>query len=73
MPEFHVHMSTGNAAFEEDRPAEIARLLRELADRVVDRGPGPTGILRLMDINGNRVGYATDSPLGSSIDPEHIV
>jgi hypothetical protein len=41
-----------NAAFEDDRNAEVARLLRETADRVETGALGGT----LVDYNGNRVG-----------------
>ena len=46
-----------NAAFgetEEDRLAEAARILREVADNLVDRGVCDTRGLR--DLNGNSVG-----------------
>jgi len=64
---FSVHIGTGNGAFHDDDEAdtynpgpELARLLRELADRVADL-PGGLAVdqpLRLHDINGNRVGFA---------------
>ena len=42
----------GNAAFEEDKNAEIARILRDLADKIEnDNIP-----VKLRDINGNTVG-----------------
>jgi hypothetical protein len=54
---FNVKISTGNAAFEDNAGTELARILRELADKL-DNGE-TTGILR--DYNGNRVGeYGTD-------------
>jgi hypothetical protein len=57
MSHFAVHIATTNAAFEDDAaPFEIARILRELADRVES---DPDDLIRLRDINGNRVGYAT--------------
>ena len=52
---FTCEMKTDNAAFGEDRldeGAEIARILREIADRV-EQGDNH-GIC--MDINGNKVG-----------------
>lgn len=57
--ELELHLD--NAAFEENRPEETARILRRLADYI----EGYWGDFRynegigLMDINGNRVGHAT--------------
>lgn len=56
-------IKTDNAAFcEEDgteaslaRGAELARILRELADELAD---GNDGTFAVMDVNGNRVGTA---------------
>ena len=47
-------IETGNAAFEADRDAEVARILREAADRI-ERGDH-YGEFTLRDYNGNRVG-----------------
>lgn len=46
-------IETHNAAFEDAPASEIARILRDLADRI-ERNPEPYTVLR--DINGNRVG-----------------
>lgn len=48
-----VKIKTDNAAFEPNIPAECARILRELADRL-DRDYEQDGTLR--DSNGNTVG-----------------
>lgn len=57
MSTFRLEIKTTNAAFEEDPGPELARLLREAADKV-ENGT-VTGILH--DYNGNRVGeYGTD-------------
>lgn len=54
---FKLEIETGNAAFGDDRPEEIARILRDVAKRLVnDRYP--YGDLR--DINGNKVGEFVD-------------
>lgn len=48
----------GNDSMQENRTAEVSRILRELADRL-DRGDGIVSNfdgLRLMDSNGNQVG-----------------
>jgi len=51
-----LELETSNAAFgesHEERRAEIARILRSLANKV-ERGGAPQG--RLFDVNGNAVG-----------------
>jgi hypothetical protein len=60
MSHFAVHIGTSNDAFslEDNGSAEVARILRELAD-VIEEEQGSRGIYRLRDVNGNRVGYAT--------------
>lgn len=50
---FSLNFATDNAAFTENREAEIARILREIADNV-QRGPYESG--RVRDGNGNSVG-----------------
>lgn len=54
---FTLTITTGNAAFD-DTGAELARILRKLADRleteVTNRGHADEG--GLMDFNGNTVG-----------------
>lgn len=47
---FELKLECDNAAFEEDRAAEIARILRRLADRL-DTGSDPDHVNA---INGNR-------------------
>jgi hypothetical protein len=56
---FEVQIATDNAAFEEGCGYEVARILRELADRVEESELRNGDLLRLRDVNGNRVGYAT--------------
>jgi hypothetical protein len=62
---FHVAITCDNAAFDDpDRNAEIARILRRLADRVeADVLNLPYGMKSfshtLRDVNGNDVGRAT--------------
>lgn len=53
---FELKVSTDNAAFEgeEGMRAELARILREAADRVAG---GICGRVPIRDINGNRVGH----------------
>lgn len=54
--EISLTMRSGNSAFAEGRaPAEIARILRELADAIADGAEGP---VRLVDVNGNGCGRA---------------
>lgn len=52
--------SLGNSAFGDDREAEVARLLREVAKRVEDGAESGT----IKDINGNTVGEFSFSFLG---------
>lgn len=47
-----IKFGTGSAAFDDDNPAEIVRILRELADRF--ESGNPPSVIR--DINGNFVG-----------------
>lgn len=57
---FYLEIACDNAAFVEAGPeAEVARILRETAERIENRRPANNG--RCVDINGNRVGgYAFD-------------
>lgn len=59
---FLVQIDCDNAAFD-DRNAEVARILHELANKVkcgdVDNHIGRTQYRTLHDINGNSVGGAT--------------
>lgn len=54
---FRLSIDTGNAAFEDGAAQEVARILRELADRIEGRACLPDAV-RLFDINGNHVGDA---------------
>lgn len=62
---FELHVSTDNAAFYSGRDAdeydpapELARILRALADGIEPSRLVPGVPIRLLDVNGNRVGYA---------------
>ena len=55
MKSFTMQMDTENAVFADDPAAEIARILRKLADRIESAGNSDTGG-RLLDANGNAVG-----------------
>ena len=58
MSRFQVALSTANAAFaDDDLGPELSRILRELADKVEDGLPEGL-VIRIFDINGNRVGFA---------------
>lgn len=48
-------IKSNNAAFAEDAGAEVARILRAVADMI---GAGVEGQFRLMDMNGNYAGRA---------------
>ena len=56
MSSFTLTFSTDGAAFAEHPYIEIARLLREAAD-VADTTLYADRIVRLRDVNGNRVGF----------------
>lgn len=61
---FRLYIRTENAAFADgNEAAEVARILREAADQIDNRGiPLATSSRSLHDINGNRVGfYETDA------------
>ena len=67
---FKLTIDTDNAAFEEDRELEVARILRHVADQLLLGEPMAPNYETLHDINGNDVGrvafkdneqaYATD-------------
>ena len=52
---WNIWLETGNAAFEDEPATEIARILRDLADKF-DRGEAHGDSMPLRDINGNRCG-----------------
>jgi hypothetical protein len=54
--DFTMTIRSDNAAFAEDAGAEVARILRALADTIAESGA--EGHFRLMDHNGNGVGRA---------------
>lgn len=54
--QLNIVMNLGNAAFEDD-PGEVARILRDLADKV-ENGVSEGDEFVLRDINGNKVGKA---------------
>ena len=51
-----ITINTENAAFEDSPTGEIARILRDLAERFEQDGIPPE---KLFDINGNSVGTVT--------------
>ena len=53
---FKLSITTDNAAFEGDENAEVARILRGLADRL--GGASPDESYPLRDVNGNQIGRA---------------
>lgn len=68
---FLVNIECDNAAFTTRPGKEVARLLRELAQRVSDEDPGTADVTYLPDVNGTRVLTARwIEPLISNYDPE---
>ncbi len=49
----HITVTMENAAFEDAPASELARILRELANKIERNGPDAC---KLRDINGNTVG-----------------
>lgn len=58
MENFSLTIETVNAAFEDNAAAEIARILRQLAQRLEDDGMESGQEFVLCDLNGNKVGSA---------------
>jgi hypothetical protein len=52
MDRFILTVKTTNAAFEDDAPTEVARLLRDVAERLEDGSVSG----KMRDVNGNTVG-----------------
>lgn len=52
---FVLNIDCGNAAFDPDPVPEVARILREVADRL-ESGAFPRNSVNVRDINGNTVG-----------------
>lgn len=60
-PGVRIDLDTGNAAFDDDAGAEVARILRDLADRLERDGIGGP-LPKPADLNGNTVGAVTLRP-----------
>ena len=54
-----IRLATDNAAFENDKDAKIARILREYVREATRLGVANLGAVQLHDINGNTVGSVT--------------
>ena len=52
-----VRIETENDAFEENKAAEVARILRDLASQIEEAGPD-FAYAPLFDSNGNKCGHA---------------
>lgn len=63
MSKFELWINTDNAAFADgEKPFEVARILREIADKIDGNGALPDSYKTIHDINGNDVGrYAEKS------------
>lgn len=62
----------GNAAFDDgNRDSEVARIIREIADRLESEGPAlPSGFIIARDVNGNRVGDFSEVEGDSAKEPD---
>jgi len=58
---FRIEIKTDNAAFTDHAPSEVARNLRDLADKM-DHCHGLPAHCPLHDANGNKVGFAQEEP-----------
>lgn len=56
MANFVLYIDTENDAFSDNAPAEVSRILRELADKLESEGELNWAYSNLHDINGNIVG-----------------
>lgn len=64
----------GNAAFEDgNRDWEVARIVREVADKVEDGGPGLRDSIKAYDVNGNGVGSFKEVPIATNPDESSFV
>lgn len=61
-----------NAAFDDgNRDTEVARIIREIADRLEAEGPAlPSGFIIARDVNGNRVGDFSEVEGDSAKEPD---
>lgn len=55
MTRMQIHFDLNNAAFDESPCGEVARILRDLANRMED---GIFDVTKISDLNGNRIGQA---------------
>jgi hypothetical protein len=62
MTTLRIEIKMDNAAFEDDAPTEIARILRQYAERLERQHDRILTFDILRDINGNRVGKAEVVP-----------
>lgn len=66
MAKFFVQMSIDNAAFGDEPSAEIARILRDIAD-IVEADGAPDRFANCRDVNGNTVGTYAIKPDGYAV------
>ncbi|WKV22110.1 hypothetical protein Phage2-1_00110 [Achromobacter phage 2-1] len=59
MKKLELEIEGGNAAFEDEPQREVARILRDLAERI--ELTGLPSYVPLFDVNGNRVGKCTST------------
>ena len=60
---FIMHINMENAAFAEgNEGAELARILRKMADSIESAGEAPRSFENIRDVNGNTVGRYAAKP-----------
>ena len=67
---FRIEIETGNDAFADHAPSEVARILRDLADKL-DYCHGLPSHASLHDANGNKVGFAQEEHPGEGMCWRH--
>jgi hypothetical protein len=64
----------GNDAFEDgNRDAELARIIRDIADKIESRGPDVSDVIKAYDINGNPVGSFEEVSVATNPDDSSFV
>ena len=63
----NIQLRSDNEAFSPDAAPEVARILRELADKFDNEATNSGRVFRVLDVNGNEVGHAI-----YNVTPEYV-